>query len=442
MRRVVRHTHRVLPRFEVVHRTRPVALVLPGSDLERPVAPYLAVEAVVTGPGRAELALASGDVTLIARYDDRGLSLEVTAGGTTTTHRSRRHGQPEGAVAGVALTLTGPHLVVLSHEDGAWLARGRVDLTDRVDTHDETWLARVEPSATGPLAEVRSGRFGQIGLRDLRLVTHADGTAYRDGDAVLLTATSAGPGHFAAGHLSVWRFEPDSLALSHRADLYVRRPGRPGRPGVYGDHAGHLLRDGDTWRLATSTWGDFDRSRDDASVAVTVAVSTADLTTGAHVLDSRPLALPTTGLRSVGVWDPYLVRTPEGWLAGYVSATRFFRFHPVVAEGPDLDSLTLRAAASDRRATEGTTLQRLDGDWRVLASDGRDGRRGQRERYPVFDLDLVETGALDAPYPSNISWPTLLEHDGRWLMIGFNGARYGGLLVGYGSHGAVVIART
>ena len=159
------------------------------------------------------------------------------------------------------------------------------------------------------------------------------------------------------------------------------------------------------------------------------------------MLDTRRLELPTTGLRSVGVWDPHLVRTEDGWLVGYVSASKFFRFHPVVAEGPDLDSLTLRAAL-DRKATEGTTLHRFGDTWRVLASDGRQGRRGQRERYPVFDLDLVETGTLDAPYPSNISWPTLLEHDGRWLLIGFNGERYGGPLVGYGSHGTVVFART
>ena len=69
------------------------------------------------------------------------------------------------------------------------------------------------------------------------------------------------------------------------------------------------------------------------------------------------------------------------------------------------------------------------------------GRRGQRERYPVFDLDLVETDVLDAPYPTNLPWPTLLEHDGGWLMVGFNGARWGGPLVGYGSHGAVVVSR-
>jgi hypothetical protein len=216
---------------------------------------------------------------------------------------------------------------------------------------------------------------------------------------------------------------------------------RPDEPGAYGDHATHLLRDGDRWLVATSTWGDFDPGRPGASVAATLASTTDDLLAGAHLLDTRPLGLPTTGLRSVGVWDPHLVRTADGWLVGFVSAPRFFRFHPALATGPSLDDLTLRAAASERVATEGTTLTRLDGTWRVLASDGRDGRRGQRERYPVLDLDLRETGTVDAPYPTNITRPTLVPTGGSWLLVGFDGTPYGGPLPGYGTHGDVVFAR-
>jgi len=431
----------MLPRFEAAGRARPVDLVAPGTDLAAPLAPYVAVQGEVSGPGAVELTLASGAVTLRGRYDD-GLALAVTAGGRTTDHRSRRLGRPGGAVDAVGLTLTGTHLAVLSRAGGAWTVRGRVDLAERLDTRDEGWLAGLAATSAGPVAEVRAGRFGQLGLRDLRLVTHADGRPYREGDEALLTATSAGPGFFDTAHTSVWGLDPRTLALRHRADLYFRRPDRP---GVFGDHATHLLRDGDRWLVATSTWGDFDRRAPGATVSVTLAETGADLLSGAHVLDTRPLVLPTTGLRSVGTWDPHLVHTAEGWLVGYVSARRFFRFHPVLAAGPSLDELTLRGAAADRRATEGPTLLRIDGAWRLLASDGREGRPGQRERYPVFDLSLAEVGALDAPYPTNIPWPTLLElgveDGGGWLMVGFDGTRYGGPLVGYGSHGDVVFAR-
>jgi len=341
----------------------------------------------------------------------------VTAGGRTTSHRSRRSGRPEAEVEAVALALTGPQVTAFTREVGAWVARSRYDLTDRCDVHDESWLA-------GLTGSEESGRFGQLGLRDLRLVSEADGSPVRDGHRLLLTATSAGPGAFPTGHASVWTLDPVTFELEHRADLFLRRGGR-----VFGDHAVHLVRDGERWLLAASTWGDFDRKA--RPVGVTLSVTTADLTRGVHVLDSRPLALPTTGFRSVGVWDPHLVRAATGWLVGYVSATRYFRFHPVLAAGADLDSLELAAVAPGHRETEGTTIARLDEGWRVLASDRH------RKVYPVLDLDLHEVGTLDAAYPTNIPWPTLAGD----LLVGFNGRRYGGRLVGYGSHGDVVIQR-
>lgn len=413
-----------LPAFTAAGRTRTVALAR-DDTLEQAAAPYVAVEAATDGP--AELALVGSGTRLTARYDGNGFSLAVTARGRTSHHRSRRAGRAEAPVDRVALTLTGAHLAAWSHEPDGWVLRGRVDLRRRVDTHDEAWLAGLTAEG-GPLRG-----FGQVGLRDLRVVTEADGTPYRPAGELLLTATSAGPGFFDTAHLSVWALDAVNLELSHRSDIFFRRPDLP---GVYGDHAGHLVRDGDEWLLATSTWGDFDPALPDARVETTLARTSADLLTGRHVLDARPLPLPTTGFTSVGVWDPHLVRTGDGWLATYVSARRFFRFHPVVAAGSSLDRLELRAAATTgHRETEGPTLHRVDGQWRVLASDGH------RRRYPVLDLDLREVGELDAPYPSNIPWPTLVELDGWSLLVGFDGTPYGGRLVGYGSHGAVRFAR-
>ena len=38
----------------------------------------------------------------------------------------------------------------------------------------------------------------------------------------------------------------------------------------------------------------------------------------------------------------------------------------------------------------------------------------------------TETGALTAPYPTNIPWPTLVPDGDSWLMVAFNGGPYGG----------------
>jgi hypothetical protein len=246
--------------------------------------------------------------------------------------------------------------------------------------------------------------------------------------------------------------------LRHLSDLFFQRPDHP---GAYGDHATHLVRNGSGWLVSTSTWGDFPSRRSQSDllgaggpdgpeaqrgVAITLAESDADLLAGRHLLPTRTLDVPTDGLSSVGVWDPHLVHTGEEWLVGFVSARKYFSFHPAYAAGRSLDRLTLRGAATDRRATEGTTLLRHDGRWLLLASDGPKNPRGRRKRYPVFGLpELAEAGDLAAPYGTNIPWPTVVPpaRDGEpWWLVTFDGTPYGGALPGYGTHGDVVLMRS
>jgi hypothetical protein len=429
-----------LPRFEEVTRVRHVDLVapgLPGIELDGPgeaalpqPAPYVAVVAETDGP--AEISLVSGDSTLTALlHGGRHTALRVDA----DVARSRRHGRSRQPVEALALTVTGAQATVFTRSGGVWTARAKAALTDRVETSDPEWCAGLRVRASGAVGRVRAGAFGQLGLRDLRLVSNADGSPYSPDGRIFLTATSAGPGFFGTGHASVWELDPARLDLEHRSDLFFRRGGQ-----VFGDHAIHLLRNGAEWLVATSTWGDFVDSAVD-HVHVELGRTSADLLTGRHVVGTEPMHLPTTGLHSVGVWDPHLVHDGEQWLVGYVSARRYFDFHPVLATGRRLDMLTVRGAAGGRRATEGTTMARLGDTWHVVASDGRDNRRSHRAAYPVFDLDLRQVGALDAPYPTNLPWPTLVPTSQGMLLIGFDGTPTSGRLPGYGTHGAVVIAR-
>jgi hypothetical protein len=465
-----------LPRFEHAARRRPVSLI--GTVLVQTSGATSAAPCSLSAPSGAVVATGIGPITRVswrsgadlleAVYAEGRVAIAVTTAGRTTLHRSRRFGRVPPRPEGLALVLTGTQLTALTAADGVWTARARVDLRGHVDTRAEAWLAALEVGHDGPVDQLEAGTFGQLGLRDLRAVSHEDGTPYRLADGRLaLSATSAGPGFFDTAHTSFWALDPGSLELEHLSDLFFRRPDRP---GVYGDHATHLVRTATEpgWLVATSTWGDFDARRADASVGVTVARTDADLLAGTHVLDTVDLHLPTDGFRSVGVWDPHLVHTGEEWLVGYVSARRFFRFHPVLAGGPSLDALTLRGADTRRRATEGTTVVSTGSTtgpgsttgaasstggqgWAVLASDGRDGTRGRRARYPVYDLRMNEVGVLDAPYPTNIPWPTLIRVDEDcMLLVGFDGTPYGAAagagsgqrLLGYGTHGDVVIARS
>ena len=78
----------------------------------------------------------------------------------------------------------------------------------------------------------------------------------------------------------------------------------------------------------------------------------------------------------------------------------------------------------------------------MRASDGRAGPRGTRARFPVLDLTMADRDVLDAPYPTNLPWPSLAPLDEGWLMATFNGLQAGGKLLGYGTHGDLVVMRS
>lgn len=429
-----------------------VDLQQPGSSsahaLPQP-APYAALEVELTPGADVTLRLHSADLAVEAVHEADGTTyLRTVHAGVTAEHRSRRSGRAPGATR-FALTLTGTHATALTADadETSWTGRARVDLAREpigADTRDEPWLAGLIAEHEGTVGRLRIGGFGQLGLRDIRLVTYEDGTPVRpDEGGVLLSATSAGPGFFDTAHTSVWHLDTDTLELGHRADLFFRRPGRR---GVFGDHATHVVHDraARRWLVTTSTWGDFEEARAGARVEILLAESPpwTPPTSGRQVLDTRKLAVPAPS-GSVGVWDPHLVHDGDRWLLGFVSARKWFVFGPALATGASLDALQLQAYDDGRRATEGTTLWRDHaGAWWVLASDGPDSRRGRR-RYPVLDLDLQEVGTVTAPYPTNIPWPTVVPGDDGepGLLVTFDGTRLGGRVVGYGSHGDVVIAR-
>lgn len=477
----------MLPPFETLHRLRPVSLLaaadggtvleLAGDELADPrlaasglpvavPAPAVAIEAVLADPGGTargpvEVALLLGGWRLAGWLDPRrrrtGLTLTAPEGEAVTL-RSRRHGRPRRAPDRVGLALTGPWLSLLTREAGHWVVRARTDLRDQPgapDVHAEEVLAgsRIALPGRGDVSRLRAGRFGQLGLRDVRLVTDTAGDPLWEGERLWLTATHAGPAFADAAHTGVWRLDPEAGALEHTGDLFLRRgsPHRSGHAtGVHGDHAVHLVQDGDTWLLAATTWGELGpdprrRPPRPGAVGTVLARTGVDPRRGCHVLDAERLRLPVAP-GAVGSWDPHLRREPDGsWLVAFVQADAWFRFHPALASGRDLDSLALRAADPSRSATEGVTLARPggpDGPVRLLASDGPDSPRSRRRRYVVLDLDLREVGRLDAEYPSNLPWPTLARDGDRWWLVTFDGTPAGGPLPGYGTHGDVVVARS
>lgn len=460
----------MFPHFEVAHRFRPVALVRDERTSGFHAA-YVAVEAT-PAPGAAEVRLeleGPAGVRLAGLWSPQlgRIRLETTIAGRIRNHRSLRHGRLRTPPGEVALTLTGRWLCAWTRGSGPgaagggsggggeWTVRARLALPPLLEPRDPAFLAGLSVATPQGVSSWKAGTFGQLGLRDLHLVTHADGAPYDRAGRFFLTATQAGPGFADTAQTGVWSWLPGTDDLQPEALLWWRRDGR-----VMGDHATHLVRDGRRWLVATSTWADFDRTH----VGITLATSTDDLLTGEHILEGEDLALPTPP-GTVGVWDPHLALVDGRWHVAFVAARSFFDFRPALARTVTAARRTTTAAHSednecalgglelvgvveDRTATEGCVLVQPDsagGDWVMLASDGRDNPPGKRERYPVFDLELREIGELDAAYGSNIPWPMVVPHPGAqgpgWSLITFDGTPCGGRLAGYGTHGDVVVMR-
>jgi hypothetical protein len=300
-------------------------------------------------------------------------------------------------------------------------------------------------SGTIRLDGVQAGYFGQTGLRDPHVVTYADGSPYIKFGKVFLTMTHGGLAFFETAHWGVWTLDLSNNQLAPVAKLFFKRDGSG---ALHGDHAGHLVRDeeNDRWIVATSTWGDFTGERVDVHYA-TAPLST-DLLHGVHVLETQPLKLPVHGLsEAVGQWDPHVARVGDRWYVAFVNARAFFDFYPALARsepGTDFTDLSLVGADSTKNETEGVILQNLDGKWFLLASNGDNSPPDVRDQYPVYDLAMTQVGTLDAPHPSNIPWPMVFPTPGprnrtRWMMVTFDGTAYHRDVLGYGTHGEVLV---
>jgi hypothetical protein len=268
------------------------------------------------------------------------------------------------------------------------------------------------------------------GLRDPHVVQHADGRPHvRDG-RVHLTWTCAGLGFFQQAHMGVFSMALDDPAdLRHEAQLFVTRDGL-----LLGDHAGQIVRDDEhgRWIVANSSWGDFDVT----GVHVRHATTTEDVLTGTHVLATERTPLPT----SVSSWDPGMTRIDGRWQVSFVESPSQepFDFHPALARGRAGAGFPVGlervGADTDLHQCEGPLLQHVAERWWLLASDG-DARE-----YPVYDLQMRRAGRLDAPYPSNIPHPQIIERPGGGsLLVTFDGAQFHPKVMGYGGHGDVVV---
>ncbi|MBN6041194.1 hypothetical protein JYK18_40480 [Amycolatopsis sp. 195334CR] len=451
--------------FSVTEQFRPFDLIAPGfvqydsavtprqetrgtlvTTGVRPRAPFGTVTVEVRrldGDAGVVAGFAGDNASVLGAYDagTGTVSIEVTRGGTTSVVKTAPAALK--APFGFAVVLNENAVTVLADTTGTgtgWqpLLTARDQVRARIDLRDPQVLGTLSYAYGGRgggstlLGRVRAGYFGQAGVRDPHVVQHADGRPYLKDGKLYLTMTNAGLGFFQQAHWAVWTIDlADPTNVEQVATLFFARDGV-----VLGDHAGQLVYDDERRRfiVLNSSWGDFAFN----GVHIRHTTTRANLLSGVHVLATERLPLPT----EVSSWDPALTKINGRWHLAFVESPAqqpSFVFHPALAAGPRgadyADGLELVGADLSVDQTEGTIIQRIGGQWYVLASDG-DARQ-----YPVYDLKMRKLGVLDAPYGTNIPHPMLVRVNGSWWLPTFNGTQYAEPVLGYGGHGDFILMR-
>ena len=398
--------------------------------------------------------------------------------------------------------------------------------------------ARSETGSAIVFDRVRGGYFGEAGVRDPHVVQYADGAPYIKDNKLYFTQTNAGLGFFEKAHWGVWTLDlSDYTKIEQVGNIFWRNVDSPSVPAtkVLGHHAGQIIRDEaeDRWIVVASTWGDFGPQGGDGALVPGVITypdkgsfgrpvrdpepdnpsnplvpvepgyePPVDIVYAEEIEDSGGLPLSTNILRGVhvlegkkhpvnavpfpteGKWDPGLTRINGRWYMAYVIALDLFsNFQPALSRSPiggdHTETVEFVGADWEKRATEGSIIQKLGGEWRMFASCGDDEPPEFQGRYPIYFLEaanpnapdgsldadrprdfnperkeppteqekklrrLADDGYLDAPHPTNIPHPQIVpisyRSGGRtrtkYIWITFNGDQYYIERLGYGTHG-------
>ena len=358
-----------------------------------------------------------------------------------------------------------------------------LDLRDQtvLETYKNGFGARSDTGSDILFNHVQAGYYGEVGVRDPHVVQYADGTPYIKDNKLYFTLTNAGLGFFEKAHWAVWTMSlSDYTKIEQVGNIFWRNVDDPIVPPtkVLGHHAGQIVRDEEMnrWIVLVSSWGDFGpQGGDQALQPGTVTPNPANppvdilyderplsenLLRGVHILDGKKHPVNAIPFATEGKWDPGLTRIDGRWHLSYVICTDLFTdFQPALARSPLVtdDHTVLEFVGADwgKRATEGPVIQKLGGEWRLLASCGDDEPAQFQGRYPIYFLEAANPGAadaerrlafdgyLDAPHPTNIPHPMVvpisMRSGGRrrtkYIMLTFNGDQYYIERLGYGTHG-------
>jgi hypothetical protein len=305
-------------------------------------------------------------------------------------------------IAGVPLTLglsivgnwaTMYYLPESGGTAGLWQKLGGFDLTPRIDFKAEDfsqWWGAFGFATPGTnttiltVDDFKVGRFGGVGIRDICVVTHPDGSPFFVNDTtVAVTATLAGAsGGIAEASQAGFVIDLEKKTFTQTSVIMIQRGGR-----IQNDHAAMLIEeDNGDQKYLVSSWGDTP-----SPVQVLYrALSGTDLMVGSHVITATTLALP---LVATDYYDPFMIRKDGLYYLAYTVSSGVNAFFPALASSPDISTWTLIGSDPTAVRYEGTRILPFRGESYVLT--------GGQFNMRMYDLGMNYIGIVNCISPGD-----------------------------------------
>ncbi len=373
---------------------------------------------------------ASNFLYAVAQRTQNAIRIEIRIAGTTTFLANVAYTVPSSFKLGLALVANSATVYIDSGSGWQYVTGLNVGsyydfrtIGNLTGWKPGVFLASKGGATTWNFDNLKTGRFGGVGMRDQTLVTNEDGSPYHPtATTVLFTATL--PDRFGASYAGVFSLDLTNYAINQVGAIMVERDGK-----VHADLVPHIIyyANGNR-RITIGTWGNGLGN----SIQVLHKLETSqELLSGTHVVSGMTqLSLPGQTGANPGAYDPMLVYDSANsrWLIAYslTDNTNFSGnpFYAAAAYSSDLSTWTLIGKDSAHNGYEGTKIVKTNADYWILAG----GPAGSGNSSRVYDASMVYQGALNAVFEGGTSTqphPMVFPYGDKQLILTFDDTRDG-----------------
>ncbi|HSX49948.1 MAG TPA: hypothetical protein VLF09_03260 [Cellvibrio sp.] len=363
---------------------------------------------------------------IYASFDQRANQrrVQVKIAGTNTFYSSASYTFPASLKIALSLVMNSASVWVDSGSGWVCLVTHQIPTASvNFKTIDLTgwkpsFTVAASASVTWVFDNLKSGIFGGVGIRDMTLITSANGDPVDFSGNYRFTATSTCP--VGTGYNTVWEYSPIDYSIVMTGAILVNRGGS--RQNDLNAHI--VLNDDSTYRVVIASWG----NGFGGIIQCYHKNNVGDIMVGEAYINSPDLlALPLIpGTGSGGSYDPYLIYDVDHWFLAYavVSRTDFVGENFYIAAAETVDFIAFTGVGSDpaRTIVEGPKICKSNGQLFIYG-----GGRGEQPSYDSGMNYVGEPIFSPALYSGTDTQPHVMvfPHDDEYHCLTWNQVRFG-----------------